>query len=150
MRLLWTEYNIIFQQAMDQQHIVTGPELDGLKRAMIKENFRTETVNMPGTPLLAQKVARPPANPPAATQNVSLWYYQAQKVGKSHAKDQNPWTASALQVAVGFRLRRAIGAAADVGVEIPAADHGCHFCLIYHIRGVCNSHCGGWISHRTL
>ena len=52
MRLLWTEYNGIFQQALDQQHIVTGPDLDGLKRAMMKENFRPETVNMPRPPLL--------------------------------------------------------------------------------------------------
>ena len=26
-------------------------------------------------------------------------------------------------------------------------DVGCHFCLLYHLKGVCNTHCGGRHSH---
>ena len=63
---------------------------------------------------------------------------------------QNLWPADHLQVAPGFRLRQDIDAAVDQVVEITLTDNGRHFCLSYHLKGVCNLHCAGRHFHRTM
>ena len=50
----------------------------------------------------------------------------------------------------GFRIRTAIDAAAVDGVDIPQTDNSRQFCLSYHLKGVCSTHCGGRHSHRLL
>ena len=55
-----------------------------------------------------------------------------------------------MQVAPGFFLQRAINAAADQGVEITLIDNRLHFFLSYHLKGVCNSHCGGRNSNHIM
>ena len=52
-----------------------------------------------------------------------------------------------MQIGPGFRTRTAIDEAAANGVNILLTDDGCHFCLLYHLKGVYNTHCGGRNSH---
>ena len=52
-----------------------------------------------------------------------------------------------LQVVPGFRICRTIDAAAEEVVEISSTDDGRNFCLNYHLKGMCNSKCGGRHSH---
>ena len=56
---------------------------------------------------------------------------------------QNLCPATHLQVAPGFRLSRTIDAAADEGVGKNFTDDYHHFCMGYHLKGVCNSNYGG-------
>ena len=51
---------------------------------------------------------------------------------------------------LGFRIHRAIDAAVEEGIDIPIRDDSHHFCLSYHLKGVCNLNCGGRHSHRTM
>ena len=55
-----------------------------------------------------------------------------------------------MQLGLGFRIRTSIDAAAVDGVEIPQTDNDRHFCLSYHLKGVCNTHCGSRHFHRPL
>ena len=55
-----------------------------------------------------------------------------------------------MQVAPGFCLQREIDAAEYWGVDTPLKYDGRQFCLSYHLKGVCNSHCGGRHSNRTM
>ena len=36
------------------------------------------------------------------------------------------------------------------GTPVPQTDDGLSLCLSYHLKGVCNSNCGGCHTHRTL
>ena len=36
------------------------------------------------------------------------------------------------------------------GAPVPQTDDGRPFCLSYHLKGMCNSNCGGRHTHRTL
>ena len=68
---------------------------------------------------------------------------------KGQSATQNPWPAAHLQVAPGFRIRRAIDATAEENIGIPDMDDSLHFCLIYHFKVVCKFDCGGRHYHRT-
>ena len=61
-----------------------------------------------------------------------------------------PQLVTHLQVAPGFRLRRAIDAAADEDVEKPFTDEYHHFCLGSHLKGVCSSKYDGRHLHRKM
>ena len=65
-------------------------------------------------------------------------------------EEQNPYPAPLLQVGPGFLIRRVIDDTASQGVDIPETDDGRHFCLSFHLKGMCNSNCGGRHSHRAL
>ena len=45
---------------------------------------------------------------------------------------------------------REIDMEADLGMYIPSTDEVHHFCLRYHLKGVCNINCGGRHSDRIL
>ena len=49
-----------------------------------------------------------------------------------------------------FRIHCAINSTAEEGIDIPITYYGCHFCLSYHPKVVCNSNCGGRNSHRNM
>ena len=66
------------------------------------------------------------------------------------AAAHNPWPADHLQVAPSFFLWRAINTKVYQGVDTPLTDEDHHFCLTYHFKSVCNSHCGGRHSHHTM
>ena len=72
---------------------------------------------------------------PAATQTPAPSRTQ---IRKQQAVAQNSWPSAHLQVTTGFRLCRAIDAAAEEGAEIPISDNRRHFCLSCHLKGVCN------------
>ena len=65
-------------------------------------------------------------------------------------QEQNSHPAPQMQVGTGFRIRTPIDAAMAEGVDIPQTDDGRYFCLLYHLKGVCNTHCGGRHLHRPL
>ena len=45
-----------------------------------------------------------------------------------------------MQIGPGFRIRTSIDKVAGNGVEIILTDDGCHVCISYHLKGVCNMH----------
>ena len=55
-----------------------------------------------------------------------------------------------MQIGPGFRILTAIYKAEANGVNIPQMYNGRHCCLSYHIKGVCNTHCGGRHLHIPL
>ena len=65
-------------------------------------------------------------------------------------QENNTYPAPQMQLGPGFRIRTAIGVAAVEGVDTPQTDNGCQFNLSYHLKGVCNTHCGGQHLHRPL
>ena len=62
----------------------------------------------------------------------------------------NPHPSPQMQVRSGFRIRTAIDTEAAERVDIPQKYYSCHFCLLYHLKGVCNTHCGGRQLHRPI
>ena len=48
-----------------------------------------------------------------------------------------------MQIGPGSSIWTAIVAATADEVDIPQTDENRHFCLSYHLKGVCNTHCGG-------
>ena len=55
-----------------------------------------------------------------------------------------------MHIGPGFRIRTATDSAVAKVVDIPQMDNGRHFCLLHHLKGVCNTHCGGRHLHRPL
>ena len=55
-----------------------------------------------------------------------------------------------MQIGLGFSIQTAIDEAAANGVNIPLTDNGHNLCLLYHLKGVCNTHCGGQHLYITL
>ena len=55
-----------------------------------------------------------------------------------------------MKIGPGFRIWTAIDAAAASRVDIPQTENGRHFYLSYHLKGVCNTHCGGRHFHRPM
>ena len=51
----------------------------------------------------------------------------------------------------GFRLQQSMEQSnVTTGSPVPQTNDGRPFCLSYHLKGVCNSNCGGCHAHRTL
>ena len=63
---------------------------------------------------------------------------------------QNPHPAPQMQIGPRFRIRTAIDNAEANGVNTPLIYDSCQFCLLYHLKGVCNTHCGSRHLHRPL
>ena len=55
-----------------------------------------------------------------------------------------------MQIGPGFRIRTGIDKAEANGVNIPLKDDSFHFCLSYHLKGVCNTYCEGRHLRRPL
>ena len=64
---------------------------------------------------------------------------------------QNPTPLPHLQVGPGFRLWQSMEQAErTTGAPVPQTDDGHPLCLSYHLKGVCNSKCGGRHAHRMI
>ena len=133
-----------------QQHIC-WPYFERLRRNLTVGNFWPESITLPGAFTVQASVVwdpregnhtatplAPPTDPPLGEKR------------KSQRLTHNPWAAAHLQVDPTFRIHRAIYAAAEEGFSILDTDDGRQLCLSYHFKGVCNSNCGGWHSHRTM
>ena len=55
-----------------------------------------------------------------------------------------------MQIGPGFRIRATIDEAEANGVNTPLTEDSFHSLLLYHLKGVCNTHFGGWHLHRPL
>ena len=55
-----------------------------------------------------------------------------------------------MQIGTGFRIRTAIDKAEANGVNTPLTEDSFHSLLLYHLKGVCNTHFGGRHLHRPL
>ena len=63
----------------------------------------------------------------------------------------NPEPIDQLQVEQSFNLRLAMDMTEEImGQAVPLTNGGHLFCMSYHLRGVCNSNCGGRNAHRRL
>ena len=75
---------------------------------------------------------------------------QTQGLRRNQEAEQNPQPTPQIQIGPGFRIRAAIDEAEANGVNIPLTEDSFHFLLSYHLKGVCNTHFGGWNFHRPL
>ena len=75
---------------------------------------------------------------------------QAQSRRGTQAQEHNPHPAPQMHIGTGFGIRTDINAEAVNRVNIPHTDNGRHFCLLYHLKVVRNTHCGGRHLHRPL
>ena len=74
-----------------------------------------------------------------------------QKISKRMQEvEKNPYSDPQLQGGPYLQIRCVIEEAANQEVNIPTTDDSCHFFLSFHLKGVCNSNCGGQNSHRGL
>ena len=55
-----------------------------------------------------------------------------------------------MHIGTGFEIRTDINTEAVNRVNIPQTDNGRHFCLLYHLKVVHNTHCGGRHLQRPL
>ena len=55
-----------------------------------------------------------------------------------------------MQIGPRFRTRTVIYEAEANGFNTPLTEDSCHFFLLYHLKGVCNTYCGSWHLHRPL
>ena len=120
--------------------------------------FRTELISLVGGLDLPEHLALPPAAPrqvateapphiTSAPQPPPL----AQQTRNQHQDaNQNPQPDPQLQVRPGFRIRRAINNTASKRVHIPVTDDERNFCIMFHLKWVCNRNVGSQNSHRAL
>ena len=115
-------------------------------------HFHPDTVTMLGgfwhklpTAITPHQTTAPPYKTPTAHRGGEQ-YNATSQVGV-----QNPTPLTHLQVGPGFRLSHSMEQAEKAtGAPVPQTDDGRPFCLGYHLKGVCNSNCGGRNAHRTL
>ena len=150
-RLIQQDFNERFRQALDRRHKVRWSNFDSLQRAIATGNFRPELITLPGR-LAPPEIPLPPpsetrrlAARPQAEGNTPTPQVQGRR--GNHVQENNPHPSPHMQVEPGFNIRTDINAAAADRADTPQIDNGCHFCLLYHLKGVCNTHCGSRHSH---
>ena len=131
------------------------PNFEILKRALGKINFRPELVALPGRLAPPERFLPPTAAPRRQASATTLPAAGTTPTPQAHsrknqAQEHNPHPAPQMQIRPGFRIRTAINEAAANGVNIPQTNGGRHICLLYRLKGVCNTHCGGRNLHRPL
>ena len=150
-RLIQTEFNKSFQKVFTSHLPVRWPHLTPLIRTLTTGNFRPNTITMPDgfrlnvpTALASYRATAP------------LYRAPSQRGGDEHTATsqvavQNPNPLPHLQVGPGFRLRQSMEKVTiATGSPVPQKADGRPFCMSYHLKGVCNSNCGGRHAHRTL
>ena len=143
--------NESFRKVLTSHLPVRWPHLTPLIRTLTTGHFRPYTVTMPGGFRL--NVLTAPASYRATP---PLHRSPAQRGGDEHTATsqvavQNPTPLPHLQVGPGFRLRQSMEQATiATGSLVPQAADCRPFCLSYHLKGVCNSNCGGRHAYRTL
>ena len=156
LRLIHQKFNERFRQALKKRKRVRWPDFNSLRRALALGNLRPELVSLSGG-LAQTDFPLPPHTAPhiqalATPQMVAgtTPTPQAQGSRRNQAQEKNPHPVPQMHFGPGFWIRTAIGKAAANGVYIPQTDNGRHFCLSYHLKGACNTHCGGRQLHRPL
>ena len=146
-----SEFNESFRQVFTSHLPVRWPHLSPLIRTLTTGHFRPDRVTMPDGFRLNVPTA-PLSYRSAAHQNRA----PAQRGGEEHTATsqmavQNPNPLPHLQVGPGFRLRQSMDQSnVTTGSPVPQTADGRPFCLSYHLKGVCNSNCGGCHAHRRL
>ena len=150
-RIIQTEFNESFRQVFTSHLPVRWPHLTPLIRTLTTGHFCPDTVTMPGGFHLNVPTA-PPSYRAAAPQNRAPAHQGGEEhTATSQVAVQNPNPLPHLQVGTGFRLRQSMEQSnVTTGSPVPQTADGRPFCLSYHLKGVCNSNCGGRHSHRTL
>ena len=75
---------------------------------------------------------------------------QVQSRRGNQVQEHKPHPTPHMQIGPGFRICNAIDASAADGVDILQTDDGHHFCLLYHLKGVCNMYWGSRHLHIPL
>ena len=75
---------------------------------------------------------------------------QAQSRRGTQAQEHNPYPAPQMHIGRDFWIWNDINAAAAKRVNIPQTDNSRHFCLLYHLKVVRNTHFGGRHLRRPL
>ena len=157
LRFIQQELNDSFRQALDrkQREVKT---FKSLQRVLATRDFRPELVALPGRLTPLDSTQPPPAAPhcqeleshlPAAgTPPPPNHQTHGRRINQDAEQNYHP--APQIHIGPGFRIRMALDKAAASGVSIPLTDDGHHFCLLYHLKGVFNPHCGGLHLHRSL
>ena len=151
--LIQTEFNESFRQVFVIPLPVRWSHFAPLVRNLTTGHFRASSVSIPGgfkdlksppqkTRHQQQGNPAPPAAPRTGDSRCSIGARPVQ------VQEHNPAPNPQLQVGPGFNLRLVMDmAAGSFGYPVPLTDDGRPFCLIFHLEGVCNSHCGGRQAH---
>ena len=157
LHLIQQEFNKSFHRALERQKRVQWPDFDSLRQALAAGEFRPELVALSGEIAPPERLTLLPAVPrrvatkaPPQETGTPPPPLAHQIRNQCQEEEQNPYPAPLLQVGPGFLIRRVIDDTASQGVDIPETDDGRHFCLSFHLKGMCNSNCGGRHSHRAL
>ena len=130
-----------------------GPTLPPLFCTLATGHFHLGTVTMTGGfgHILAISVkTHRSAAPPHKTSTTAHLGGEAY-TATSKVAVQTPAPLPHLQIGPRFRLRQSMEQAAETKyMPVPQTDDGFPFCLSYHLKGVCNSNCGGHHAHRTF
>ena len=151
-RIIQTEFNKSFQQVFTSHLPVLWPHLTPLIRTLTTGHFRPNTVTMPGGFRHNFSEVLLPHQATAVPQRAA----PAQREGDDHTITsqvavQNPDPLPHLQFGPMFRLRQSMEQSAIAkGTPVPQTADGRPFFLSYHLKGVCNSNCGGHHAHRPL
>ena len=150
-RLIQTEFNESFQQVFTSHLPVRWTHMTPLIRTLTTGNFRPDTVTIPGGFRL-----NVPTTPGSYRATAPPHRALAKRGGNEHTATsqvavQNPNPLPHLQVGPGFRLRKLMEQATiATGSPVLQTADGRPFCLTYHLKGVCNSNCGGRHAHRMI
>ena len=150
-RLIQTEFNESSRQVFTSHLPVRWPHLTSLIRTLTTGNFRPDMVTMPRgfrhnvpAALTSYQAIAPPHIEPAHRGGDD-------HTATSQVAVQNTNPLPHLQVGPGFRLRQSMEQTKiATGTPVTQNADGRPFCLSYHIKGVCNSNCGGYHTHRPL
>ena len=152
-QLIQNEFNESFHQAFTSHLPVRWPHFAPLVLTLATGPFHLVTVTMLGgfqqrlpTTIAPHRRAGPPRKTLTTPYRGGEFHTAIPQVVV-----QNPAPIPEFQVGPGFRLRQSMEQAAETsGTTVPQKDDGRPFCLSYHLKGVCNSKCGGRHEHRTL
>ena len=121
-----------FRQALERRKRVRWPDFESLRQALATVNFRPEFVALQGGITTPERLAPSPAAPRRLVIRAS------------------PHATGAPPPQLAKQTHREIDDAESQVVDIPETYDGRHFCLSFHMKGVCNRNCGGQHSHRAL
>ena len=147
-----TDFNESFRQVFSSHLPVRWPHFTPLIRTLTTGHFHPDTVTMSvgfrhnlTTAITPHQNTAPPYK--TSTEQRGGEQYTA----TSQVEVQNSTPLPHLQVGPGFRLRQSMEQTENkTGAPVPQINDGRPFCFSYHLKGVCNSTCGGRHAHRTL
>ena len=151
-QLIQTEFNESLRQVFTSQLPVHWPHFTPLTRTLTTAHFHPDTITMlGGFRHNLPSAIMPHRNTASPYKKSTAQRGREQYTAPAQVEVQNPTPLTHLQVGLGFRLLQSMEKSEKAtGAPVPQNDDGRPFCLSYHLKGVCNSNCGGRHAQMTL